>query len=154
MGGDDDVYDEDDDGDDDDQDDEDGGCHDHGTHPSVLVSGGEIGKRLARRIHFYSWKPNQRLHRQSKGVIASARRARASPRPRLSVSRPESSLTPRSSPHDDHDNVRDDDDNGDGDDDDGTTRATPPRRLASYLASRLMQRQCVNTKMSSGVEAR
>ncbi len=26
-----------------------GGCHDHGTLSSVLISGGEIGKRLARR---------------------------------------------------------------------------------------------------------
>ena len=27
-----------------------GGCHDHGTLSSVLISGGEIGKRLARRF--------------------------------------------------------------------------------------------------------
>ena len=42
----------------------DGGCRDHGTLTSVLISGGGIGKRLAKRIPILLLKTKQPLHRQ------------------------------------------------------------------------------------------
>ena len=76
----------------------DGGCHDHGTHPSVLISGGEIGKRLARRIPILLLKSLPAATSRLRGRdVFRARRTRATPRPRLSVARPDAlALAPRS----------------------------------------------------------
>ena len=76
----------------------DGGCQDHGTNSSVLISGGEIGKRLARRIPILLLKSLPTATSPLRGRdVFRARRTRAAPRPRLSVARPDAlALAPRS----------------------------------------------------------